>query len=338
MIRPSSLPMLQECPKFEGAGSEFADAGTKRHEAIAAFLSGNEDAFLEFDDEDREHLLWAADYVKLKAPLLDAPLELEQKRAAVLPTGQPIQGTPDMICGDQLFDLKWRPRDYMAQMAAYAYMVLAEGKTPEVTAHIMYAQTETVRRFTFDTDRAWAVIKPILDTAAAPFAVPVPCSYCGWCAKKLTCTALIQQVNIATKSNPEWDLPQWHSSQMTTAEEIGQALKIARTLADWCESVEYHAKELAIKQGIVATGFKLTSRKGNRFITDVKEAFRLASLPQEEFLKACTVKPRLLFDLYAAFYGMKKAPAEREVERRLGEFIQRKETTMMLTQEKPQKD
>lgn len=348
-LRPSALPMLAECPKFESTPSEpvkpgvpapvreYLEAGLARHKAIAAYLQGNESAFDDFNEEERDSLLWAADYIKLKAPIQDFPLIIETKRRAVLPNGLAIEGTPDLCCGNQLFDLKWRPRDYTPQMAAYAWMVLEDGAFPSVQAHLLFAQVQTHRILNFDHGSAWATIKPIIEGVEAPFAAPTPCAFCGWCAKKLKCEALIQQVNIAIKSNPEWDLPQWHSSEMTTAEEMGMALKIARTLSDWCESVEFHAKEMAVKQGIVAKGFNLNTRKGNRFIDDVMAAYQKANLPQEEFLKSCTIKPRTLFDLYANFHGLKKAAAEREVERRLGETIQRKDPIVMLVQEKQPK-
>jgi hypothetical protein len=249
-----------------------------------------------------------------------------------------ITGTPDFTCGDVLFDLKWRYRDYGPQMACYAWMLLDEGFAEPIKAHLLFAEPQSHRVLTFTHDSAWAMIKPILEGATAPFAVATPCTFCGWCAKKLKCEALTQQVNIALKSNPEWDLPQWHSSEMKTAKEMGMALKIARTLSDWCESVEFHAKEMAVKQGKVPEGFELKSRQGNRYVADLVAAFQAISLPQAEFLKVCTVKPRSLFDLYATFHGMKKAPAEREVEKKLGAVIQRKEPSQMLVQTKPSKD
>lgn len=338
MIRPSSLPMLAECSKFEGAPSENTDKGLARHRAIAAFLKGEESAFAQFEEEERDNLVWAADYIKMAAPIKDHPLVIEKPRKATLPNGMVITGTPDFTCGPVLLDLKWRYRDYGPQMACYAWMLMDEGFPEPVNAHLLFAEPQSTRVLEFTAESAWAMIKPILENATAPFAVATPCTFCGWCAKKLKCEALIQQVNIALKSNPEWDLPQWHSSEMKTAKEMGQALKIARTLSDWCESVEFHAKEMAVKQGKVPEGFELKSRQGNRYIADLPGAFQAVSLPQAEFLKACSVKPRALFDLYAEFHGMKKAPAEREVEKKLGSIMQRKEPSQMLVQAKPSKD
>ena len=334
--------MLDQCPKFVGTSSEYTDDGKKRHNALAEHYRGNKDAFAGMDDETKDSLQWAIDYIDLKAPLLDYKIHIERPLEAVLHNGLKIQGTPDLVCGPRILDLKWRPRDYTAQMAAYAYMVLnlppEEGKHPfyEVRTDLLFAGTETVRTQTWDMESAWEVIRDIITNVESAWAAPTPCEYCGWCANKLKCTALAQQVNIALASNPEWNLPQWHSSEMKTAKELGMALKIARTLSDWCESVEFHCKDKALKEGIIAEGFQIQSRQGNRFITDIKGAFERANLPQDEFLKACSVKPKPLAEIYAEFHGMKKAPAERDIEERLGALIQRKSpSSFLVTERKP---
>lgn len=342
-IRPSALNMLDECPKFVGAPSEATAAGLVRHKALAEYLKGNENALDTIDDvslASKENLLWAADYIKLKAPLQDFPLIVETKRKTVLPNGMPMEGTPDFVCGPEIFDLKWRYFHYTPQMAAYALMIISEGNFPIVTTHLLYGEPQTHRVLQFDAGSAWQIIKPIIQHVNEPFAAATPCEYCSWCAKKLSCESLIQQVNIAIESNPEWDLPQWHSSKMETPQEMGLALKIARTLSKWCESVEHHAKEMAVKKGKIPVGFKMSTRRGNRYITDVIEAFKKTALPQEEFLKTCSIRPRSLFDCYAEFHGMKKAGAEKEVMQKLGDTLQYYPTINMLQadKEKSKKD
>jgi hypothetical protein len=98
--------------------------------------------------------------------------------------------------------------------------------------------------------------------------------------------------------------------------------------------VDQAAKEMAVKQGIVPEGFKLQSRQGNRFVSSVAAAFPLVGMPQETFLGACEIKLTKLTEAYAAFAGMKKAPAEREICNKLGDVVQRKPATMSLVAEK----
>jgi len=329
--------MLSQCPKFEGAPSEFTTEGTERHHVLAEYFRGNENILANYTEDYLENLEWAIDYIKVKAPMQDHPLEIEQLREAVLPNGLKIKGTPDFVCGSEIIDLKWRFRDYWAQMAAYAWMVLDLDRFPVVTSHLLFANNQAARTYTWTKESAWEAMQKIITNVQSPWAAPIPCEYCGWCANKLKCEALIQQVNIALANNPEWQLPQWHPSEMTTSEELGLALKIARTLADWCESVEFHCREKATKEGVCPSGYTLLRRKGSRFIEDVSGAFHASNLPQDEFIKACSVKPRSLFDIYAKFHGMKKAPAERDMTERLGPIIQNKKDVIMLVVDKPKK-
>jgi hypothetical protein len=331
--------MLAQCPKFEGAPSEYTDEGKKRHNVLAEYLKGNKKVLEEVNENFREDLEWALEYIDINGPKLDHPTIIETMQEGVLPNGLPIKGTPDVVIGPEVFDLKWRPRDYRPQMAAYAYMILdSQEAITEIRTHLLFGSTQTVRKHKWTKESAWDCIREIIANVESAWAAPIPCEYCGWCAKRPDkCEALIQQVNIALASNPEWNLPQWHSSEIKTAEQMGMALRIARTLADWCESVEYHAKEMAIKQGMVPTGFAIQNRQGNRFIDDVSAAFKSSTLPQDEFIKACAVKPRILFDTYAAFHGMAKKAAERELEQKLGAIMQRKAPSSFLVTERTSK-
>lgn len=341
--RPSSLPMLAQCPKFQGAESEYTSEGKKRHNSFADYFRGDKVAFAKAPDHLKDDLEWAIEYVEIKAPIKDWTMRVEHSLEAVLPNGLKIFGTPDLVCGPKILDLKWRPRDYAAQMAAYAYMVLDQAEQKgesfaEAESFLLFGSTQTVRSHKWTKASAWETIQEVITNVESAWAAPTPCEYCGWCGLKLKCEALNQQVNIALASNPEWNLPQWHSSEMSTSKELGMALKIARTLKDWCESVEFHAKEKAVKEGVVAEGFQLQSRQGNRVIEDISAAFANVNLPQPEFLKACSVKFKGLVETYAAFHGMKKAPAERDIELRLRDVIQRKAPTSMLVAErKPKK-
>lgn len=329
--------MLAECPKFDGAPSEYTEKGTERHKALADYLAGNENAFRNQSDDYAENLLWAADYIKLKAPLNDHPLISETKRHLILPNNMEMEGTPDFTCGDQIFDLKWRTRDYTAQMACYALMVLDETDREEVTTHLLFAESQFIRTIKFTGPEAWEEIKTILDHVNHPFAAPIPCDFCAWCSRKEICPALTERLNAVITGRPDWGLKQWHASKIQDAEDMGNALRLARCLGEWSDHIEFRARELALKEGIIAKGFKLQTRQGNRYIDDVAKAFTRAGLPQAEFLQACSVRPKGLFELHAKLNGMKLSAAEREMERKLGDAIQRKPSTNALVTDKPTK-
>lgn len=332
MIRPSSLPCLAACPCFvSGPGNDETTAGTLRHEVFAAMLNGLP-PYVELPEDQKAGVEWAVEQVRLHAPMNDHPLVIEQRREIVGPDFQPIAGTPDVTCGPVLFDLKWRRFDYRAQMAAYALM-LHDAGWYSVTCHVLYAESKTLETMVFQGDEAENIVGSIIEsTKGNP--QPRPCSKCDWCASKLTCPAVIERVNAVVEGRDDWKCGQYHPSDSTDPKELGAMLRIARLLAGWCESVEHYAKELAVKEGKVPAGFSLKSRQGNRYITSVAEAFPRCGIPQAEFLAACEVKLSSLAEAYAKFSGMKKAPAERELEAKLGEVIQRKPQVISLVADK----
>lgn len=330
--RPSSLPALDQCPRFESGGtSDFAEAGTARHHALSAMLMNNDEslAFALPDESERDAVIWAAEYIKLQAPSSDYPIVCEVKREWMGPDFSDREGTPDVTCGNHIFDLKWRKRDYDAQMADYALAVMSEGGFESVTVHILYGAFKQIEVIKLDYATASRIVLDILTKANNPKAEPIPCDYCGWCAKRLTCPALLERANVVAEHREDWGLASYHSSEIITAEEMGKALRLAKALGKWCESVEHHARELA-KNGIIAEGFKVQERKGNRFIASIMDAYSKAGIEQSDFLSACEIKFSSLVELYAAKEGLKKAAAEREMERKLGEVVQRKQSTVSL--------
>lgn len=337
-IRPSSLPALAACPRFvsDPTGSEYTTDGTKRHELFRAMLQAGPEAevpTIDLSEADVDGVKWAVEYVRIKANMAEHALVLEQKRAFTGPSFEEISGTPDVICGADVFDLKWRGSDYTAQMAAYALMLLQMGHE-SVRVHILFAEQQRAQVVEFNIEEATQIVFTIIEAAQEEGAKPRPNDFCGWCERRLTCPAVLDRVNAVIAGRDDFNLETWHASEIKTAEEMGKALRIAKTVAKWCESVEHHANEMAVKQGIVPTGFKLQSRKGNRFVASLTEAFAKAGLPQDKFLAACDIKLSRLAETYAEAHGMKKAPAERELEAKLGETIQRKASSVSLVFEK----
>jgi hypothetical protein len=325
--------MLAVSPCFEGEGGEFADAGTVRHDAFKASLEDKPDALALVPDEEQEGVQWAVDYVRLHAPMSDHPLQLEQKVKYLAPDFTEGEGTPDIVCGNVIFDLKWRYRDYEAQMAAYSLALMDKGYDV-VKVHVLYANDEKAVPYTFDRTSAEAILAEIYAKVENRNGAFTPSEYCGWCKHKLTCPALIKQAEALRVGREDWELEQYHPSKIEDASEMAKALKLARSVIKWAESVEHHAKEMAVKKGIVPTGFKIQTRQGNRVIPNIAEAFTSSGLPQDKFLTACSVSFTNLSALYADHNAMKKAPAERELERKLGPALTRKTGSMALVENK----
>jgi hypothetical protein len=334
--RPSSLPMLAECPQFEGRGSDFADTGTARHKALAALMHGDDSLAANLDEEDREGVEWAEEYIRLRAPMSDYPLLVERHVNPLDADFNPLfpnGGTLDFSCGPELFDFKWRRRNYREQMAAYALGMMQETGWPQVNVHVLFGNDKYAQRYSFCEAEAEEIVTKVLAKRLSD-PEPHPCDYCGWCSKAATCPALLTLANHVADGREDWQLEKFHSSEINDPAEMGKALRMARKLADWCEAIEHHAKEMAIKQGALPAGFKLQDRKGNRFIASVSEAFARLAMPQDEFLKGCEAKFAKLTEVHAGLHGLKKAQAEREIERKLGDALQRKPSTISLVADK----
>lgn len=341
-IRPSTLPMWQQCPCLvPTTGNAYTTAGTARHAALAAVLGGNDNALAALpDDQQREAVQWAAEYIRLKAPMADYPLEVETKGAFISEGWDTIEGTPDVCCGPaDIFDLKSRPRDYSAQMAAYALMQFERFPGAElVRCHLLYAETKTVEVLEFDHAKASALVESIIASVKTAERTPRACDYCSWCAIQTTCPELVEAAQFVASCREDWDLETFHATDIAKPVEMAKALKLARRLADWCEGIERAAKEMAVKQGVTLPGFTIREMRGRREVTSVTGAFGVVGLPQADFLTACKVGFTDLVAVYAGVHGMKKAPAERDLEAKLGDLCKRKPSSIQLVAERKGKE
>jgi len=340
--RPSSLPMVAQCSDFESSGSDFADLGTDRHAALRAHYNGDDSLLDLLDDDDQAGIRWAADYIR--AHTTDGhPVEWEVTRKWARPDFTDAQGTPDVVNGFEIFDFKWRLRDYTAQMADYALSLIQEpGQT--VTVHILFGAEKRAERIKFDAESCERIILPILERAENP--IPTPCDYCGWCSKRLTCKALTGPAKIVAENYAEATMLEvikdWHPSEMLKDPvQIAFALTIWRkVLKKWGESVEFHAKEAATKEGLKLPGYELKEKRGRQFVPDVVAAFNASGLAGDDFLQACDVRlntskkypDRKGLDVIfkSAFGEPSLAAAKRTVQSKLGDTVQRSKPTLEL--------
>jgi hypothetical protein len=345
MIRPSSLPALAECPCFESGSSDFADEGTQRHEALKAHFEGNDLLLNALPDEERDAVKWAADYIRLKSHS-EHPIIVERTLTATLPNFDEITGTPDAACYLDIFDLKWRERDYTTQMAAYAFLHLSEiGHEGPVTIHILFGAFHRVETLKVDMDSAVRTIMPIIERATAKDRQPAPCTYCGWCSARLTCKALNERAQAVAAGREDWQLEQYHASAILDPVEMGKALALAKHLSKWIDGVEHHAKEMAVKQGVTIPGWTLKTKAGKRSTFDMAGAFNATGLPSEQFLACCEIRLTTdkknpskvgLENLYAEQQGISKAAAARELKKKLEPFTRTPKETQYLAPEKPE--
>lgn len=330
-IRPSNLPALKECPCFEPGPSDFAEAGTDRHQALRAHFDGNDGLLDLLPAEDAEGVLWAAEYIRTRAPLSDHPLRFEHPLTLILDDFSEISGTPDVTCHLDLFDLKWRRRDYTAQLACYVLMRLQElGISATIHVHILYGAFQQAEVLNLNAESARAIVQPIIERARDPNRQPSPCSYCSWCANQLTCAASNLRAQTVAAGRDDWQLQTYHASNILDPREMSKALTLAKHLAKWCKAVEHHALEMALKRGEQIPGYKLKSRAGKRSCHDLAGAHQMSGLPVDTFLACCDLRfttskdnpsKKGLEDVYAETHGLKKSAAKRELARKLQPFL-----------------
>lgn len=356
MPRPSSLPMLAQCPCFEGQPSDDADAGSLRHQYLEILWrleqGGNDgadvveaqEACAEMAEAESDGVDWALEYIKLHAPTLDHPMDFERSLTLRDDNFQVIwRGTPDAVCGSHVFDMKWRERDYVAQMAAYALLIFDDSEFDSLTFHLLYGAIKKAEVFTLTRDLAAEIVSPIIRAWNDENKEPAPCDYCGWCAKAATCPALNERALAVAAGREDWKLEQYHASNITTPEEMDKALILARHLKPWIEAVEYFAKEMTQKQGIQLAHFDLRQKQGSQFCIDINRAFELLNLDPKEFLSACALRlnssrshqeRKGIIEAYAAHHCLSKKEAKKKVETLLAEVLKRGNPTFELRKKK----
>jgi hypothetical protein len=324
--------MLAACPAWEGDSTRGAvdkDAGTMRHEALAALLRGDETPLAGMETDQADAVRWAAEHVLGSAPTSLFPIQTELRINPVDEDFQPYfpnGGSIDVACGDRLYDLKWRQRDYNAQCAAYALGYLDMTGLDQISFTLLFGATKRAVTRSWTRAEAQDAIGEILANARRPDAQPTPCDYCAWCAKVTTCPALLARANAVAAGRDDYGVSQWHGSKIETADDMGAALDLARAVKKWAESIDHHAMELAVKRGVVATGYALATRKGNRTVSDVVAAFGALSrlgVSQLDFLALCGVSLTDLIEYEGKRSALGKTDAEKSILAALGDLVTR---------------
>lgn len=370
MIRPSSLPMIAECPCFESGPTEWTDGGTNRHRylhllyltdaeihgdimtpenSVEVFSDERKQLQTVMSDEEIEACEWAYEYIKLTAALNDHPIHFERTMKWLRPDFSEAEGTPDVSCGQDLFDLKWRERNHHAQMADYALAKFEEADKLNqplkfVRVHLLFGALKKKEVYTMTRDQAERIVEQTLATTRQPSPQPVACDYCGWCKKNLTCPATTQpvkQMAVAITDGKPPEITTWKISEIDTLEKLIFALLICRNIIKpWCSELEKFALKCAKDAGwSLAPDFELVTTKGRSYITDVQQCFVLSGLTQEEFFKCVEVRMNTskkypdkigLTEIFAKKNEMKMAPAKRALLAKLETVIKQGATGVKL--------
>jgi len=272
-IRPSSLPKLEICPRFESAPgtSEQAARGTRIDRIFRDLLGGQSIMPEACETGELEAARWA---VRVASEILEVDeIETREDKLRVhINLGEiEMKGTMDACQkpGDDVrevvfFDIKsGQVRDYRAQMAAYALGLMQERIADRATAHLLFCDEQRVVVHRFTREDCEEMLEPIVKAASDPKSQPVLCDYCGWCARQTSCEARLQAVAVAESEVAT--LPADFKLRLKDPDFVGRFLTACAVVEDFQELAKERAKEI-FEEGGTVPGWSMSSRKGLEFV------------------------------------------------------------------------
>jgi hypothetical protein len=195
-LRPSLLPKLAACPRYEPepiAGAA-ADRGTALDVVFRAVICADESALQTLPDEDAvSAVCWAVDTARILAG--DAYLEANEENLRI--EAACMTGTADLLCEGRNWsaDLKTgQVRNYREQQAAYALGFMDRFFIEEWTVYLLFCDERKLERLHFTREEAEEIIREVKARRFDPLSVPTPCGYCGWCASRWKCSQRLETV------------------------------------------------------------------------------------------------------------------------------------------------
>lgn len=329
--RPSALPALAKSPRYEpGPPTAATEAGTDRHLALSEMFAGKTALVSMLPDVEREAVEWAYAYVHARI-IMGSQIQSELP-VDILRDGKVVlQGTADVVVGNQLFDLKWVERNYAEQMAAYALGLIQAHGFGEIVVHLMFGEKRIASRYTITREQAEAIVYPILDAVNDPTTKCRISDYCGWCKHSTYCKVRMAEIN---KVADGYEMVQVDDLSVASPESLAKALNLATVAAKWAEEVKEYCT-LAAKEGVDIPGYSLKSRSGSREIASdqINEAFSRSGLSSEAFINACKLSITGLIAEYQKM-GLTRKDAENRVTERLAGLIRHRPASSYLAKDR----
>ena len=318
LVRPSSLPKLQECRMFEGAPgtSEAAARGTRLDEIIRSVWAGGEAPALPEDEVD------AVQFALATLNLLSGGHEVETREselAAAVPVPGVKPGTMDALCiaGGWLADFKsGQIRSYHAQMAAYALACMDAYFADEWGTHLIFIDQKQVVSHTFTREEAEQLVSGIVNSPK----VETPCEYCGWCGRFESCPAVLKaNAELTGEELPacspaakgKGDLPATMEHMLTdhaAAHEFMSKLKIVN---DWADILKKKLLEQLSEEGTASDYFTRVVVSGSRKVNPLSLGRYIGEMGFDRVLKICSQIPLAkVEEQWREVFGDKPVPEE----------------------------
>ena len=276
MSRPSSLPKLAECVRFEGmAGAgPAAERGNTLDKLYREVLGGV--AELDPNNDDHRGIAWAVGMTRILAnkqaddvgPEIFTTESILWKEDELRVQAMGMQGTADCALphARTSIDLKTgQERNYMEQQSLYALGFMSRYNVDRWTVVLIYSDLRTMK--TLDFTRPWAesIIRNLMARVNDPESVATPCEYCNWCAKKYTCAERLETVAFWAGKDPatiDWQ------AEMNDPVKLAQFINLCSIITSK-DGLEDYARGLArdkLNTGEDVPGFVLRNRKGREYV------------------------------------------------------------------------
>lgn len=200
IIRPSTLPKLAKCPRYEPAPGATAATlrGIDMDAAFRTMLAGRESPWIaDPEEKDYQAVQWAVDTARLYAR--GAAIETRERELRVRVLG--MTGTADALCAARRWsaDLKTgEMHDYTAQQAAYALGFMDREQVEHWSVLLLFCDVRELLQLDFTRESATQLLCKVLDHVRNPLARATPCEFCDWCASRKSCAARLNAAPLAT--------------------------------------------------------------------------------------------------------------------------------------------
>ncbi len=272
VIRHSSLPKLSVssggCACFESAGgsSPAAERGTNMDEVFRKAYNGDAEALESLSKADREAVEWAIETLRGYAAgdaVITDPESLKVRTSIIDHTGTEDARIPSRCLS---FDLKTgQMRNYMEQMAAYALGNMEAMFADHWTCVLVFCdQRKTVtHEFTFEDAKRIVedVVAGVLDVNKQPTA----CDYCGWCARRNTCPAVVRPVadTQLIVEEGQLSLEVIKRDLLANPDRLGKFLRAANVFKKELWDFAKDEAKRKLEAGEEVPGWKLQASKGS---------------------------------------------------------------------------
>lgn len=260
MIRPSSLPKLQECRCFvsKPSSSEAAARGTALDAIIRTAWAEGMTKVVQlaepWTEEDAEACTFALQQLSLLSHGEFVETR-EEELQAVVPVDGVQAGTMDALCiaGSWLADFKTgQIRDYAGQMAAYSLACMDAYFSDEWTSHLIFVDQKQVVSHHWTREEAEQLVTGIVNAPKEPKL----CDYCSWCGAFETCSLVQRSASDVTSLElvkPEKGIKQLPANLEALAHDHLAAHEFLTKLAivnDWADLLKKNIREqLTVEEG-----------------------------------------------------------------------------------------